>query len=201
MELGSLCVFCGSSEGNHHSYFESAAALGSEMAKRGIRLVYGGGNIGLMGAVSKSVIESGGRVLGVIPHGLRKKENTGDLDLFTSHEGRVEMRVVPDMHTRKSTMAENADAFIAMPGGYGTLEELFEVVTWAQLGIHSKPIGLLNVNGYYDSLLKFLDDACASGFISESARSIIRSHSDPSELINMLHVPSQYQSKIKWTNP
>jgi uncharacterized protein (TIGR00730 family) len=196
--INSICVFCGSREGTLPEYRMYAEALGKELARRGIKLVYGGGNIGLMGAVSKSVIENGGHVLGVIPEGLRKIENTGELNHMVSHEGRVTMVVVKNMHARKTIMSECADAFIAMPGGYGTLEELFEMVTWTQLGIHDKPIGILNVEGYYDLLIKFLDGVNECGFMSSPARTIIRESDNPSELIDLLHTPSQYKNETGW---
>ena len=150
-------------------------------AKQGIGLVYGGGGIGLMGAIARTVHESGGHVLGIIPEALH--EISGDMFGDT--------RVVPDMHTRKAAMAEAADAFIALPGGFGTLEELLEMVTWQQLGYTKKSVGVLNINGYYDKLLAFIDHSVEEGFISPHSRGIVLSASEPAELIKLLkaHVP------------
>ncbi|KAJ6794611.1 cytokinin riboside 5'-monophosphate phosphoribohydrolase LOG7-like [Iris pallida] len=160
-----ICVFCGSSSGKKSSYKEAAVELGKELVERNIDLVYGGGSVGLMGLVSQAVHAGGRHVLGVIPKSLMPREITG--------ETVGEVRAVSDMHERKAEMARRADAFIALPGGYGTLEELLEVITWAQLGIHHKPVGLLNVDGYYDSLLSFVDLAVNEEFISPKARRIM----------------------------
>ncbi|XP_073306702.1 probable cytokinin riboside 5'-monophosphate phosphoribohydrolase LOGL10 [Primulina huaijiensis] len=160
-----ICVFCGSSPGKNPSYQLAAIQLGKELVERSIDLVYGGGSIGLMGLVSQAVYDGGRHVLGVIPRTLMPIEITG--------EPVGEVRAVSGMHQRKAEMAKQADAFIALPGGYGTLEELLEVITWAQLGIHDKPVGLLNVDGYYNSLLSFIDKAVDEGFITPSARHII----------------------------
>ena len=142
-----LCVFCGSSHGANPAYAEAAKNVGSELARRGIGLVYGGGNVGLMGVVADAVLAGGGEVVGVIPEALMAKE--------LGHRSIQDLRVVKTMHERKAMMAELADGFIALPGGIGTFEEFFEIVTWAQLGFHSKPCALLNVNGFYDPLLHF----------------------------------------------
>ncbi|KAJ6680942.1 LOG FAMILY PROTEIN YJL055W [Salix koriyanagi] len=142
-----VCVFCGSSKGKRDCYRDAALELGQELVSRGLDLVYGGGSVGLMGLVSQEVHRGGGHVIGVIPKTLMSKELTG--------ETVGEVRPVADMHQRKAEMARNSDCFIALPGGYGTLEELLEVITWAQLGIHDKPVGLLNVDGYYNYLLTF----------------------------------------------
>ncbi|KVI07763.1 Cytokinin riboside 5'-monophosphate phosphoribohydrolase LOG, partial [Cynara cardunculus var. scolymus] len=160
-----ICVFCGSSSGKNPSYRLAAVQLGNQLVDRNIDLVYGGGSIGLMGLVSKAVFDGGRHVLGVIPKMLMSKEIIG--------ETVGEVKVVSNMHQRKAEMARQADAFIALPGGYGTLEELLEVITWAQLGIHQKPVGLLNVDGYYSSLLSFIDKAVDEGFITPTARHII----------------------------
>nr|XP_019707747.2 cytokinin riboside 5'-monophosphate phosphoribohydrolase LOG isoform X2 [Elaeis guineensis] len=175
-----ICVYCGSKEGKKASYREAAIELGKEMAERGIDLVYGGGSIGLMGLVSHAVRDGGRHVLGIIPKTLTPRELTG--------EPVGEVRTVSDMHERKAEMAREADAFIALPGGYGTLEELLEVITWYQLGIHKKPVGLLNVDGFYNSLLSFVDMAVDEGFIPQSARSIIISAPSVKELIGKLEV-------------
>ncbi|XP_077234430.1 cytokinin riboside 5'-monophosphate phosphoribohydrolase LOG7-like isoform X1 [Tasmannia lanceolata] len=189
-----LCVFCGSSPGKKASYQEAAVQLGNELVERRIDLVYGGGSVGLMGLVSQAVHDGGRHVIGVIPKTLMPREITG--------ESVGEVRAVSDMHQRKAEMARQADAFIALPGGYGTLEELLEVITWAQLGIHQKPVGLLNVDGYYNSLLSFIDKAVDEGFISPSARRIIISAPTAKELVRSLeeYVPEHDEaaSKLIW---
>ncbi|CAI0462785.1 unnamed protein product [Linum tenue] len=173
-----ICVFCGSSSGKKATYQEAAVELGQELVERRIDLVYGGGSVGLMGLVSQAVHDGGRHVLGVIPRTLMPIEITG--------QSVGEVRAVSDMHQRKAEMARQADAFIALPGGYGTLEELLEVITWAQLGIHRKPVGLLNVDGYYNSLLSFIDKAMDEGFISPMARRIIVSAPTAKELVRQL---------------
>ncbi|KAJ8565248.1 hypothetical protein K7X08_007824 [Anisodus acutangulus] len=189
-----ICVFCGSSSGKKPSYQESATELGKTLVEKGIDLVYGGGSVGLMGLVSQAVHDGGRHVLGVIPRTLMPREITG--------ETIGEVRAVSGMHQRKAEMARLADAFIALPGGYGTLEELLEVITWAQLGIHRKPVGLLNVEGYYNSLLCFLDKAVDEGFISPTARRIIVSAPTPQQLVRQLeeHVPEtdEITSNLIW---
>ncbi|XP_066306450.1 cytokinin riboside 5'-monophosphate phosphoribohydrolase LOG isoform X1 [Miscanthus floridulus] len=170
-----ICVYCGSAKGRKASYQDAAVELGKELVERGIDLVYGGGSIGLMGLVSHAVHDGGRHVIGVIPKSLMPREVTG--------EPVGEVRAVSGMHERKAEMARFADAFIALPGGYGTLEELLEVITWAQLGIHKKPVGLLNVDGFYDPLLSFIDMAVNEGFIKEDARCIIISAPTAKELV------------------
>ncbi|XP_057503634.1 probable cytokinin riboside 5'-monophosphate phosphoribohydrolase LOGL10 [Actinidia eriantha] len=189
-----VCVFCGSSPGKKPTYQLAATQIGKELVERNIDLVYGGGSAGLMGLVSQAVHDGGRHVLGVIPRTLMPKEITG--------ETVGEVRPVSGMHQRKAEMARQADAFIALPGGYGTLEELLEVITWAQLGIHDKPVGLLNVDGYYNSLLCFIDKAVDEGFIAPSARHIIISAQTAHELMCKLeeYVPdhSGVASKLSW---
>ncbi|XP_059281468.1 cytokinin riboside 5'-monophosphate phosphoribohydrolase LOG7-like [Lycium ferocissimum] len=189
-----ICVFCGSSSGKKPSYQEAATELGKTLVEKGIDLVYGGGSVGLMGLVSQAVHDGGRHVLGVIPRTLMPREITGDTI--------GEVRAVSGMHQRKAEMARQADAFIALPGGYGTLEELLEVITWAQLGIHRKPVGLLNVEGYYNSLLSFLDKAVDEGFISPTARRIIVSAPTAQQLVRELeeHVPEtdEITSNLIW---
>ncbi|KAF3645704.1 hypothetical protein CQW23_26943 [Capsicum baccatum] len=189
-----ICVFCGSSPGKKSSYKEAAVELGKELVSRNIDLVYGGGSIGLMGLVSQAVYNGGRHVLGVIPRTLMPREITG--------ETVGEVKAVADMHQRKAEMAKHSDAFIALPGGYGTLEELLEVIAWAQLGIHDKPVGLLNVDGYYNSLLTFIDKAVEEGFICPNARQIFVSAPTAKELMNKLeeYSPSQENvaSKLNW---
>lgn len=174
----SVCVFCGSSTGKRNCYRDAAVELGQELVARRLDLVYGGGSIGLMGLVSQAVHRGGGHVLGIIPRTLMCKEITG--------ETVGEVRPVADMHQRKAEMARHSDCFIALPGGYGTLEELLEVITWAQLGIHDKPVGLLNVDGYYNYLLTFIDKAVDDGFIKPSQRHIIVSAPNAKELVQKL---------------
>ncbi|TYI98913.1 hypothetical protein E1A91_D01G250100v1 [Gossypium mustelinum] len=195
-----ICVFCGSSQGKKRSYQDAAIELGRELClvllqvSRNIDLVYGGGSIGLMGLVSQAVHNGGRHVIGVIPKTLMPRELTG--------ETIGEVKAVADMHQRKAEMAKHSDAFIALPGGYGTLEELLEVITWAQLGIHDKSVGLLNVDGYYNSLLSFMDKAVEEGFISPSARQIIVSAPTAKELVKKLeeYVPchERVASKLSW---
>ena len=177
--LKKLCVFCGSSSGRDSMYVEEAKALGKYLASEQIQLTYGGGSIGLMGAIANAAYDEGqNRVLGIIPVGLCAREISG--------ETVGEQIQTKDMHERKRLMAENSDGFVALPGGFGTMEELFEVITWQQLGYHKKPIGVLNVNGYFDSLLKFLDEARESGFVSEEARNIVLSDDDAERLIEKM---------------
>ncbi|BAF26782.1 probable cytokinin riboside 5'-monophosphate phosphoribohydrolase LOGL10 [Oryza sativa Japonica Group] len=189
-----ICVFCGSSQGKKRSYHDAAIELGNELVARSIDLVYGGGSIGLMGLVSQAVFDGGRHVIGVIPKTLMTPEISG--------ETVGEVRPVADMHQRKAEMARQSDAFIALPGGYGTLEELLEVITWAQLGIHHKPVGLLNVDGYYNSLLTFIDKAVEEGFINTSARRIIVMAPTAEELMDKLeeYVPyhDRVASKLNW---
>ncbi|KAK3226973.1 hypothetical protein Dsin_006835 [Dipteronia sinensis] len=189
-----ICVFCGSSSGKKSSYQEAAIELGKELVERRIDLVYGGGSVGLMGLVSQAVHDGGRHVLGIIPRTLMPREITG--------ETVGEVRAVSDMHQRKAEMARQADAFIALPGGYGTLEELLEVITWAQLGIHRKPVGLLNVDGFYNSLLSFVDKAVDEGFISQIARRIIISAPTAQQLVRQLeeYVPEydEITSQLVW---
>ncbi|MEP6850166.1 MAG: TIGR00730 family Rossman fold protein [Acidobacteriota bacterium] len=160
-----ICVFCGSSSGTDRVYSQTAEAVGEFLAENGIELVYGGGRVGLMGTIADSVLTNGGRVIGVIPEALDKKE--------IAHKGLTELHVVSSMHQRKALMAEFSDGFIAMPGGFGTFEEICEIVTWAQLGIHRKPCGLLNVNGFYDPLIELFDRSTESGFIRPEHREIV----------------------------
>uniref|UniRef100_A0A452YG13 Cytokinin riboside 5'-monophosphate phosphoribohydrolase n=1 Tax=Aegilops tauschii subsp. strangulata TaxID=200361 RepID=A0A452YG13_AEGTS len=178
-----ICVFCGSSQGKKRSYHDAAIELGNELVARGVDLVYGGGSIGLMGMVSQAVHDGGRHVIGVIPKTLMTPEISG--------ETVGEVRAVADMHQRKAEMARHSDAFIALPGGYGTLEELLEVITWAQLGIHHKPVGLLNVDGYYNSLLTFIDKAVEEGFINTSARRIIVLAPTAEELMEKLEIAAE----------
>jgi uncharacterized protein (TIGR00730 family) len=176
--MKSVCVFCGSSPGANPIYWEAAVALGHELAQRSLRLVYGGGNIGLMGAVADAVLEAHGQVIGVIPQQLVDRE--------VGHHGITELIIVGSMHERKARMAELADAFIALPGGFGTIEEFVEVLTWAQLGLHAKPCGLLNVLGFYDPLLSFFDHALDQRFLRAEHRRLVLTSENPAELLDRL---------------
>ncbi|MBC7905158.1 MAG: TIGR00730 family Rossman fold protein [Rhodospirillaceae bacterium] len=174
-----ICVFCGSSMGAKPDYAQAAKALGRLLAERGLGLVYGGGDVGLMGVLAKAALAAGGEVIGVIPAALQKMEGVGHLDLTALH-------VVETMHERKALMADLADAFIALPGGIGTMEELFEVWTWGQLGLHPKPLGFLDVAGYYDHLHAFLDHAQTEGFLRERHRAMAAVEPDPATLLARL---------------
>jgi uncharacterized protein (TIGR00730 family) len=174
----SLCVYCGSRAGRAGVDLPAAQGLGRLLGERGWRLVYGGGNVGLMGAVADAALSAGSPVLGVIPRALLDKE--------VGHRGLTELRVVDTMHQRKQAMAEAADAFCALPGGIGTLEELFEVWTWNHLGYHDKPLGLLNVNGYWDGLIAFMHRTVADGFVSPSQMEGLVVDDDPSRLLDRL---------------
>jgi uncharacterized protein (TIGR00730 family) len=187
-----LCVFCGSSTGANPAYVEAASALGRALARRGIVLVYGGGNIGLMGAIADAVMAAGGKAIGVIPEALLRKEH--------GHRGITELRVVKSMHERKAMMADLAEGFIAMPGGYGTLEEYCEVLTWTQLGYHRKPCGLLNVAGFYDGMLAFFDHAATERFVRAEHRDLVLAESDPERLLDRMAAwqPPDVQ---KWFQP
>ena len=173
-----VCVFCGSSTGAKPEYARAAQALGTLLAQRGLGLVYGGGNVGLMGIVADAAMAAGGEVIGIIPDALLKME-VGHRDITTLH-------VVGSMHERKAMMAELSDAFIALPGGIGTLEELFEVWTWGQLGLHPKPLGFLDVAGYYAHLHTFLDHAAAEGFLKRRHRDMAAVEADPAVLLARL---------------
>lgn len=171
-------MFCGSNPGVDDRFLDAARRLGGALAQRGIRLVYGGASVGLMGAVADAVLAAGGQVVGVIPESLVRKE--------VAHPGVTELRVVASMHERKAMMAELSDAFLALPGGIGTLEELFEVWTWAQLGHHTKACGVLNVANFYDALFLFLDHMTASGFLKDSHRHMLRVSSSIHLLLDSL---------------
>jgi len=178
MEVNTICVYCGSSPGRSPVFRAAAQQLGTEIASRGIRLVYGGASVGLMGEVARAALAGRGKVTGVIPKTLADQE-VAFLELD-------DLIVVQSMHERKARMAELADGYIALPGGYGTFEEFFEVLTWAQLGMHTKPCGLLNVENYYGQLLAFLDHAVQEMFIYAPHREMILSAIDPSELIDQM---------------
>jgi len=189
-QLRSVCVYCGSSMGHKAIYRQAAEALGREIVSRGLRLVYGAGSVGLMGVLARTVYDRGGEVLGVIPAVLTAREVAG--------EQIGETIIVESMHERKALMAHEADAFIAMPGGYGTLDELFETITWGQIGIQRKPIGLFNVNGYFDPLLEWVDLAVKEGFIRPQYRQLFIVSEDPSLLLEKLafHEPPEGVVKL-----
>ncbi len=184
-EIKAICVFCGASPGRKPIYKQKAIELGECLVKEGITLIYGGGDIGLMGILAETVKEHGGKVVGIIPE--RLEERAGRLDM-------AEIHVVPDMHSRKSMMYKLSDAFIALPGGIGTMDELFETFTWHQLGYHRKPIGLLDVEGFYDQLELFLDHVVEEGFMRKSQRDILQHSEVPPELITKLRL---FAARIK----
>ncbi|CDF86539.1 TIGR00730 family Rossman fold protein [Pseudomonas sp. QL9] len=178
MTLRSVCVFCGASPGASPIYREAAENLGRHLAERGLRLVYGGGAVGLMGMVADAALAAGGEVIGIIPQSLQDAE--------IGHKSLTRLEVVDGMHARKARMAELADAFVALPGGLGTLEELFEVWTWGQLGYHAKPLGLLEVNGFYEPLLTFLDHLVDERFVRPQHRGMLQRGATPAELLDAL---------------
>jgi uncharacterized protein (TIGR00730 family) len=179
--LKRVCVFCGSSVGHAPEFREGAEILGRELARRGIGLVFGGGCVGLMGVIADAVLAAGGHAIGVIPHAMVSRE--------LAHHGLPDLRVVNSMHERKSMMADLSDAFIALPGGFGTFEEFCEAVTWTQLGLHQKRCGLLNIGGYYDPLLALFDRAVDVGFVSRANRAIVLAEDDPGRLLEGLAMP------------
>lgn len=190
--MKSVAVYCGSSSGNQEIYTRQAEEMGRELARRGLTLVYGGGCVGLMGTIADAVLAAGGRVIGVIPQFLADKE--------VAHRGCTELHVVETMHQRKLLMADLADGFVAMPGGFGTLEELFEVLTWGQLGLHGKPVGVLNTRGFYDTLLALLDHMSAEAFLRKENRDQVLQNASPAALLDAMQ---DYQPArlAKWLTP
>ncbi len=188
--LRAVTVFCGSSPGRDPVYRDAAAELGRQLAASGRSLVYGGGHVGLMGVLADAALAAGGHVIGVIPEALLARE--------VGHRGLPELRVVASMHERKALMAQLGDAFLALPGGFGTLDELFEAVTWSQLGIHAKPIGLLNVAGYFDALLRFADHSVDAGFVRPEHRALLVVGDEPRALLQAL---SAFVARVapKWS--
>ena len=176
--MKSICVYCGASTGKNQKYIDTAKQVGEVLAKKGLRLVYGGGDVGLMGFMATAAKENGAEIIGVIPQSL--------IDMEIAMLDVTELIVVNTMHERKAIMEKRSDAFIAMPGGFGTMDEFFEIVTWSQLGFHKKPIGLLNVGGYYDHLIKFVDQAVREGFVKPSHRDMIHIDSDIEKLLAKL---------------
>jgi uncharacterized protein (TIGR00730 family) len=177
-QLSAVAVYCGSNHGADPAYAQAAGALGRLLAERGIRLVYGGGHVGLMGVLADAALAGGGEVFGVITRALQAKE--------LAHDALTSLTVVDTMHERKAAMADAADAFVMLPGGYGTLDEFFEAVSWTQLGVHDKPCGILDVAGYYASLHMLLDEATRQGFVSRVHRDLVITESEPRRLLDRL---------------
>jgi uncharacterized protein (TIGR00730 family) len=192
MELKNICVYCGSNPGRLPVYKEQAQVFARELVKRELGLVYGGSSVGIMGVVADTVLAEGGRAIGIIPEALVRKE--------VEHKGLTELHVVGSMHERKAMMAQKSDGFVALPGGVGTLEELFETWTWAQLGFHGKPCGLLNVAGYYDKLAGFVDHMVGESFMKPEHRAMLIVESEPSRLLDRL---ATYRAPTvsKWIGP
>jgi uncharacterized protein (TIGR00730 family) len=190
--MQSVAVFCGSSLGADTALAQAAEALGGLLAERQIRLIYGGGNIGLMGKLATAALAAGGQVTGVIPRFMMSKE-IGKIEL-------PDLRIVESMHERKALMNELADGFIALPGGFGTLEEFCEVLTWGQLGLHAKPLGLLNTGGFYDHFLAFLDHATARGLIKPKHRALLLTSAEPDSLLDQMQTWKPLPAK-KWITP
>ena len=188
--VGRICVFCGSRPGNRPEYVEAARRLGSLLAERHIGLVYGGASVGIMGAVADAVLRGGGEVIGVIPRALVQRE--------LAHDHLTELRVVESMHERKALMADLSDAVIALPGGFGTFEELFETVTWSQLGIHRKAFGVLNVHGFYDGLLALVQHAVEEGFVPPEHRALILEAAEPEQLLDLMIGYEPPPPVVKW---
>ena len=186
-----LCVFCGSNTGHDPKYAEAARQMAAELLRNDIELVYGGGHVGLMGVIADSVLEGGGKVLGVMPTSLIEKE--------VGHDGLTEMIAVESMHERKEIMSERSDGFIAMPGGAGTFEEIFEQWTWAQLGFHAKPCTFLNIDGYYDPLIEMVHKSAREGFIKQEHIDMLIFETDPATLIDRIKA-YEAPKVIKWIN-
>ncbi|HLF64709.1 MAG TPA: TIGR00730 family Rossman fold protein [Saprospiraceae bacterium] len=185
----SICVYCGSSTGRGSTFTKAAIELAEYLVAEGCRLVNGGGSIGLMGVMTNRILELGGEAIGVIPMSLKVRE--------VAHLGMTELIVVPDMHSRKLTMVNLSDAFICLPGGFGTLDELFETLTWSQLYLHRKPIGILNVDGFFDPLLQMLSRMVQENFLKAEARALLHTHEEIPALFEKLYSPSKYNSQ-KW---
>jgi uncharacterized protein (TIGR00730 family) len=194
MSFRRVCVFCGSAAGNRAEYGDAARAVGRLLAERGIAVVYGGGRVGLMGMVADAAMAAGGEVIGVIPESMMARE--------VGHTGLTRLHVVPTMHERKALMYDLSDAFLALPGGYGTLDELCETLTWSQLGLHGKPCGLLNVEGYFDPLIAFFDLATREGFVRPSHRGLAPADPDLARLLDRMGVSTSTSSaEEKWLEP
>ena len=193
MKINNISVFCASSTGIDSLYMEQAYAMGAEIAGRGQSVVYGGARVGLMGAVAAGAIENGGKVYGVIPQFLKRKE--------LEYEGLTETYVVETMHQRKAKMEEMSDAIIALPGGFGTMDELFEIITWAQLALHQKPVGLLNTDGFYDPMLLFVDTMISKGFVKPEYRRLFVVDADVKSLLNKMEAYKPILNNSKWFEP
>lgn len=191
--LKSVCVFCGSASGSNPIYAAAARELGTELARRGLALVYGGGRVGLMGEVATAATAAGGTVIGVIPHALSGKE--------IAYAEATELIVTDSMHARKALMADRADAFLALPGGFGTLDELFEILTWAQLGIHRKPVGLLDANGFFTPLLAWLDRIVGEGLLKPKHRELVLVSDSVADLLTRLEQFEPPPAEMKWVLP
>lgn len=189
MEIRSICIYCGSNPGTRPEYIEQAQVFSRMLARRGIRVVYGGASVGIMGAIADAALAEGGTVVGVIPQSLVDRE--------VAHDGLTQLIVTNSMHERKARMADLSDAFVALPGGIGTLEEIFEIWTWSQLGLHEKPCGLLNIGGYYDSLERFLDETVVNGFLGPGHRSMLLT-ADTGEGILGAFEAYEPPSVVKW---
>jgi uncharacterized protein (TIGR00730 family) len=189
--IKSVCVFCGAGKGGDPVYVREAQAFGQALARRGLGLVFGGGHIGLMGVVADAVLEAGGSATGVIPKAM--------VDQELAHRGLTRLEVVRTMHERKARMADLSDAVVALPGGYGTLDEFFEAVTWAQLGLHAKPIGILNTGGYFDGLVKFLDQAVQEGFVPAEHRVLFTVNKEAAVLLDAL-MGSGQRNRVRKVN-
>ncbi len=192
-DIQSVCVFCGSRPGARPEFIEAARAFGQELARRGLTLVYGGASVGLMGTLADAVMSNGGRAVGVLPRHLEKRE--------IAHAKLAELHLVDSMHERKALMAERSDAFVALPGGFGTFDELFEIITWAQLGLHRKPIGLLNVGGYFEPLLALVERGVRDGFIPEAHTRPFAVSRDASELLDAMNEGPTLVLTEKWLRP
>ncbi|MDH4225397.1 MAG: TIGR00730 family Rossman fold protein [Deltaproteobacteria bacterium] len=187
-----ICVFCGSNTGSRPAYRQAALQLGALLAKQGLGLVYGGGNVGLMGVLANAVLEAGGEVIGVIPQSLVDKE--------LAHHGVTQLRVTESMHERKQTMFDLSDGVMALPGGFGTLDEFFEIVTWLQLGYHAKPVGMLNVEGFWDPMLVTFAHAVGEGFLRKEHSQMVMVEAAPEKLLERFMEYSQPQPGKKWIN-
>ncbi len=191
--MQAVCVFCGSARGKNPLYAEEARRLGQLMVQAGLTLVFGGGHIGLMGVIADTVLAAGGRAIGVIPQALADKE--------LAHQGLTQLHVVDTMHQRKALMADLSDAFVALPGGYGTLDETFEILTWAQLGIHRKPVGMLNVNGFFDPLLAWITRAVADELLRPEHLQLLQVATSPAALLDALKQHRPTPEIPKWIAP
>jgi uncharacterized protein (TIGR00730 family) len=189
--IRSVCVFCGSNPGVRPIFAEVARELGAALARRGISVVYGGARVGLMGCVADGALAAGGVVIGVLPRFMTRKE--------LAHEGLTELLLVDSMHERKAMMAERAEGFVALPGGYGTMEELFEILTWSQLALHKKPVGLVNVDGFYEPLIAQIDYAVRDGFLRPAHRDLLVVESEVEPLLERLTRHPSAESPSKWT--